>query len=314
MKVLAKEKHGSKDWLLARWKDENGKCVFGASDIPALMGSSPYKTRAELFADKLNEPVEQPSNAVFDRGNILETPLILNASNKLGVGIFTPDWIYRDGRLSISLDGVDNALNPTVIVEAKTTTRYSIYDSGDLPEEWLWQGYAQQAVLGVPVWFSVLDRDMRLSVVELPDNPVAIDSLITEANIFGEWVDNNTPPLDEINNFSADYIARIFRVEPTTIDLSIEAGEWVLQLEEARAMAKQAADLETKAKDALAQMLLGNEIGLLHGQQIVSWKQQAGKESFDAARLKQEHPELVSEYTKQGNPYRVMRTHRKKAK
>jgi len=314
MKVLAKEKHGSKDWLLARWKDENGKCVFGASDIPALMGSSPYKTRAELFADKLNEPVEQPSNAVFDRGNILETPLILNASNKLGVGIFTPDWIYRDGRLSISLDGVDNALNPTVIVEAKTTTRYSIYDSGDLPEEWLWQGYAQQAVLGVPVWFSVLDRDMRLSVVELPDNPVAIDSLITEANIFGEWVDNNTPPLDEINNFSADDIARIFRVEPTTIDLSIEAGEWVLQLEEARAMAKQAADLETKAKDALAQMLLGNEIGLLHGQQIVSWKQQAGKESFDAARLKQEHPELVSEYTKQGNPYRVMRTHRKKAK
>jgi len=314
MKVLAKEKHGSKDWLLARWKDENGKCVFGASDIPALMGSSPYKTRAELFADKLNEPVEQPSNAVFDRGNILETPLILNASNKLGVGIFTPNWIYRDGRLSISLDGVDNALNPTVIVEAKTTTRYSIYDSGDLPDEWLWQGYAQQAVLDVPVWFSVLDRDMRLSVVELPDNPVAIDSLITEANIFGEWVDNNTPPLDEINNFSADDIARIFQVEPTTIDLSIEAGEWVLQLEEARAMAKQAADLETKAKDALAQMLLGNEIGLLHGQQIVSWKQQAGKESFDAARLKQEHPELVNEYTKQGNPYRVMRTHRKKVK
>jgi len=314
MKVLAKEKHGSKDWLLARWKDENGKCVFGASDIPALMGSSPYKTRAELFADKLNEPVEQPSNAVFDRGNILETPLILNASNKLGMNIFTPEVIYRDGRLSISLDGVDNEQKPTVVVEAKTTTRYSIYDAGDLPDEWLWQGYAQQAVLDVPVWFSVLDRDMRLSVVELPDNPVAIDSLITEANIFGEWVDNNTPPLNEINNFSADDIARIFQVEPTTIDLSIEAGEWVLQLEEARAMAKQAADLETKAKDALAQMLLGNEIGLLHGQQIVSWKQQAGKESFDAARLKQEHPELVNEYTKQGNPYRVMRTHRKKVK
>jgi predicted phage-related endonuclease len=278
------------------------------------MGASPYKTRAALFADKLNEPVEQPSNAVFDRGNILETPLILNASNKLGVGIFTPNWIYRDGRLSISLDGVDNALNPTVVVEAKTTTRYSIYDSGDLPDEWLWQGYAQQAVLDVPIWFSVLDRDMRLSVVALPDNPVAVDSLITEANIFGEWVDNNTPPLDEINNFSADDIARIFRAEPTTIDLANEAAYLVLQLEEARAMAKQAAELESKCKDALAQMLLGNEIGMLNGQQIVSWKQQAGKESFDAARLKQEHPELVSEYTKQGNPYRVMRTHRKKAK
>jgi hypothetical protein len=74
----------------------------------------------------------------------------------------------------------------------------------------------------------------------LPDNPLAVDSLILESNIFGEWVDTNTPPLDEINNFSADDIARIFRVEPTTIDLANEAGEWVLQLEEARAMAKQA--------------------------------------------------------------------------
>jgi predicted phage-related endonuclease len=314
MKVLAKEKHGSKDWLLARWKDENNNCVFGASDIPVLMGASPYKTRGELFADKLNEPVEQPSNAVFDRGNILETPLIVNASNKLGVGIFTPDWIYRNGRLSISLDGVDNALNPTVVVEAKTTTRYSIYDSGDLPEEWLWQGWAQQAVLDVPVWFSVLDRDMRLSVVKLPENPLAVDSLILESEIFGDWVDTNTPPMDEINNFSADDIARIFQVKPTSIELPEGAIDWVHQLEEARALAKQAAELESKAKDALAQIMLGNDVGTWQGEQIVSWKQQAGKESFDAARIKQEHPDLVKQYMKQGNPYRVMRTHRKKAK
>jgi predicted phage-related endonuclease len=314
MKVLAKQKHGSKDWLLARWKDENGNCVFGASDIPTLMGASPYKTRAELFADKLNEPVEQPSNAVFDRGNILESPLIINASNKLGKQIFTPEVIYRDGRLSISLDGVDNEQKPTVVVEAKTTTRYSVYDSGDLPEEWLWQGWAQQAVLDVPVWFSVLDRDLRLSVVQLPENPIAVESLILEANIFGQWVDANEPPMDEINNFSADDIARIFKVQPSSIELPDGALDWVQQLEEARAMAKQAAELESKCKDALAQIMLGNDVGTWQGEQIVSWKQQAGKESFDAARIKQEHPDLVSEYTKQGNPYRVMRTHRKKAK
>jgi predicted phage-related endonuclease len=278
------------------------------------MGASPYKTRAELFADKLNEPVEQPSNAVFDRGNILETPLIVNASNKLGVNIFTPEVIYRDGRLSISLDGVDNEQKPTVVVEAKTTTRYSIYDSGDLPDEWLWQGWAQQAVLDVPVWFSVLDRDMRLSVVELPENPLAVDSLILESKIFGQWVDDNTPPMDEINNFSADDIARIFKVQPTSIELPEGAIDWVHQLEEARALAKQAAELESKAKDALAQIMLGNDVGTWLGEQIVSWKQQAGKESLDAARLKLENPELVKQYMKQGNPYRVMRTHRKKAK
>ena len=314
MQVIPKEKHGSKDWLLARWKDEQGRCVFGASDIPALMGVSPYKSRAALFADKTNEPFEQPSNAVFDRGNDLEPALIARASKQLGTNIITPEVIYRDGRLSISLDGVDNEQSPSVVVEAKTTTRYSIYESSDLPAEWLWQGWAQQAVLEVPVWFVVLDRDLRISCVELPDNPLAIDTLLTETDVFGSWVDNNTPPLDEINNFSADDIARIFRVEPTTVELDATVLDWVAQLEEARALSKQASELEAKAKDAIAQMLLGNEIGLVDGQQIVSWKQQAGKESFDAARFKQEHPEMVQEYTKQGNPYRVMRTHRKKAK
>ena len=314
MQVIPKQKHGSKEWLLARWKDEQGRCVFGASDVPALMGVSPYKSRAALFADKTNEPVEQPSNAVFDRGNDLEPALIARASKQLGTNIITPEVIYRDGRLSISLDGVDNEQSPTVVVEAKTTTRYSIYESSDLPAEWLWQGWAQQAVLEVPVWFVVLDRDLRISCVELPDNPLAIDTLLTETEVFGNWVDNNTPPLDEINNFSADDIARIWRVEPTTVELDATVLDWVAQLEEARALSKQASELETKAKDAIAQMLLGNEIGLVDGQQIVSWKQQAGKESFDAARLKQEHPEMVQEYTKQGNPYRVMRTHRKKAK
>jgi hypothetical protein len=67
MQVIPKQKHGSKDWLLARWKDEEGRCVFGASDVPVLMGASPYKTRGELFADKVNEPVsrrKQPCSGV----------------------------------------------------------------------------------------------------------------------------------------------------------------------------------------------------------------------------------------------------------
>lgn len=313
MQVLPKQKHGSKEWLLARWKDEDGRCVFGASDVPVLMGSSPYKTRGELFADKVNEPVPSEETAAFRRGNLLEKPLLEEASRILGTNIFTPDVIYRDGRLSISLDGVDNEQNPSVVVEAKTSTRYSIYKSEDLPEEWLWQGWAQQAVLQVPVWFVVLDRDQRISVVELPDNPAAIDALQIETAVFGGWVDGE--PMDEdINKFSATDIARIWKVTPTSVELPASAVDWANQLEEARALAKQAADLESKAKDALAQMMLGNEIGTVDGVQLVTWKQQAGKSSLDTKQLKADHPELVSQYEKQGAPFRVMRVTKGKGK
>jgi len=313
MQVLPKQKHGSKEWLLARWKDQDGRCVFGASDVPVLMGSSPYKTRGELFADKVNEPVVSEETAAFRRGNLLERPLLEEASRILGKNIFTPDVIYRDGRLSISLDGVDNEQQPTVIVEAKTSTRYSIYKSEDLPDEWLWQGWAQQAVLQVPVWFVVLDRDQRISVVQLPDNPQAIDTIQLETSVFGGWVDGD--PMDEdINNFSAAGIARIWKPTPTSVELPASAVDWALQLDEARAMAKQAADLETKAKDALAQMMLGNEIGTVDGVQLVTWKQQAGRESLDTKQLRADHPDLLAQYEKQGAPFRVMRVSKGKTK
>lgn len=310
MQIISKPRHGSKEWLLARWKDEEGRCVFGASDIPALMGASPYKTRAELFADKRNEPTVQAENPVFRRGNLLEPPLLEEAGFILNKKIITPRVMYRRGRLSISLDGVDSENDPAVIVEAKTTTRYSIHSSEDLPEEWLWQGWAQQAVLDVPVWFVVLDRDLRISLVQLPENTAAIDSLTQETEIFGAWVDG-TEVLDEpIDQFTAADIARVWKPTPTSVELDVHAREWLDQLEDARALTRQGELLEAQAKDALARLLLNNEIGTIKGQQVVTWKQQAGRRSFDSAQFKRDHPDLYAKYERDGAPFRVMRTTR----
>ena len=312
MQIISKPKHGSKEWLLARWKDEEGRCVFGASDIPVLMGASPYKTRAELFADKRNEPQVQAESAAFRRGNLLEAPLLLEASQVLGTAIFTPEVIYRDRRLSVSLDGVDNTEHPSLIVEAKTTTRYSVHSAEDLPDEWLWQGWAQQAVVGVPVWFAVLDRDLRISIVELPENPAATVALIEETEIFGSWVDG-TETLDEpIDNFTAADIARIWKPTPTSIDLPTEAADWLAQLEEGRSLQRLGEELEQKSKDALARMMLNNEIGLLNGQQVISWKQQAGRRLFDSKQFREDNPDLYARYEREGSPFRVMKTTRAK--
>lgn len=312
MQIISKPKHGSKEWLLARWKDEQGRCVFGASDVPVLMGASPYKSRAELFADKRNEPQVQAESAAFRRGNLLEAPLLLEASQVLGTAIFTPEVIYRDRRLSVSLDGVDNTEQPSLIVEAKTTTRYSVHSADDLPDEWLWQGWAQQAVVGVPVWFAVLDRDLRISIVELPENPAATVALIEETEIFGAWVDG-TETLDEpIDNFTAADIARIWKPTPTSVDLPAEAAEWLAQLEEGRSLQRLGEELEQKSKDALARLMLNNEIGLLNGQQVLSWKQQAGRRSFDSKQFREDNPDLYARYEREGSPFRVMKTTRAK--
>jgi predicted phage-related endonuclease len=272
------------------------------------MGASPYKKRSELFAEKLQPPTVQEETAVFRRGNVLEPALLSEAAHILQRAIHTPEVIYRKDRLSVSLDGVDSTEHPSVVVEAKTTTRYSIHDSSDLPQEWLWQGWAQQAVLNVPVWFVVLDRDLRISCVELPENARAVDSLLMEAELFGQWVDENTPPMEELDAFSADDIARIWTATPESTELDPNSAPlWLDQLQAARAMAKEAEQMESEAKDALARMLLSSEVGTINGVPVITWKQQAGKRSLDTKRLKAELPDVAAQFEREGSPFRVMR-------
>jgi predicted phage-related endonuclease len=315
MRLIQKPEHGTLEWLVGRQKDENGKVLLGGSDAPALMGASQFKTRGDLYVDKITAPVVDTSfNMAFHRGNVVEPVLVAEASRILGISLLTPDLMYREGRWNINSDGVDNAESPTVNIECKTTTRYTVTDSDDLPIEWRWQGYAQMAVMNVPVFFSVLDARQNLSVVELPRDNMMIDLLLQESEVFCDAVESNTGIMEYLDQFTADQIARLIDCNETSVELPSEAETWLTMLDEARYNKKEAEDAEREAKDALARLLLGNEIGLFRGKQVVTWKEQAGKTSIDLAGLRAAHPEIVAQYERADSPYRVMRIVKKKEK
>ncbi|NCU81107.1 MAG: hypothetical protein EBV51_03735 [Acidimicrobiia bacterium] len=275
---IAKPKHGSEDWLRLRWRDRDGRCTFGASDAPALMGASPYSTRSDLFFDKSVDPTVEDDKPVFRRGNVLEPALLEEASHLLGINVFTPSVMYR-----------------------------SVHTADDLPFEWRWQGWAQQSVLNVPLFFIVLDRDLRISFVELPRNQEAIDQLWAEAERFGALVDSGARADAEINQFSAEQISSLYRATSTAIELPESARAVLANLREARETRRQAEKQETIAKDELARLLLANEIGLLDGEQVVTWREHAGKQALDSKRLRTELPEVYENFLKVGEPFRVMR-------
>jgi predicted phage-related endonuclease len=314
MKVIPKPEHGSIDWLNQRQKDENGKTLLGGSDAPALMGDSPFKTPADLYVEKITPPVVGGFNMAFHRGNVLEAPLVAEASRILKVDLHTPDVMYRSGRWNINSDAVDNADAPSVNIECKTTTRYHISDGGDLPIEWCWQGWAQMAVLNVPVFFSVLDARQNLAVVELPRNDYAIDTLLQHGEHFCNAVDSGSGIDDFIDELSAEQINLLIKPKPEEVELDPEALEIITRLEWAKHVKKEAEEIEQEAKDSLARMLLSNEIGLVNGERVITWKQQAGKKSLDVSALRSAHPEIVAQFEREGNPFRVMRIVKKKEK
>jgi hypothetical protein len=147
---------------------------------------------------------------------------------------------------------------------------------------------------------------MRLSVIETPDKPEAIDALMEEAEIFGTLVDSGEMP-PTLDDFSADQIATMFKAEPSRIELPSDALSLVEQLVLARGLRKSAEEEESQAKDALARLLSGNEIGSVGGMDVVSWKQQGGKSRLDTRALLEAHPELREQFTVTSAPFRVMR-------
>ena len=315
MEIIEKPPHGSKEWLDIRWRDANGKCTFGASEAPVLMNESRYASRADLWQWKNLEPQVSVETAAFRRGNLFEPVLIKEAAHILGVELTTPDFMYRNGRFTMTPDGVDNPTAPSLIVEAKTNSQKRIRDAADLPSEFLWQGWAQQYVTGAEVVFVVLDATQTISLIELPSNPAALEALEYEAAAFGGCVDEGLePPQDIIGQMSAQQIASLWKATPTQIELSEDIMQWVEMLEEAKADQKIAESVITNAQDAIAQAMLNNEIGLYRGAQVVTWKQQKGRKSFDAKTFSEDNPTLYENYSKEGKPFRVMRVSRKTGK
>lgn len=311
MKIIPKPEHGSIDWKRARWKDENGLCVFGASDAPALMNASPYRSRADLFVDKTTEPIdEQVHNDIFYRGNLLEPALIEHACKELELDFATPEVIYKDGRFAISMDAVDNWQKPSIGIECKTTTRYHIESSEDLPMEWRWQGWAQMLVLEVPIFFSVLDAGQRVRLVELKYNGDALRLLEEQSEVFGHAVDTNDFII-EVDELTAEQIARIYPATDKEVEIGQDGLTWVETLEEARAMKKQAEFLEKEAKDHLARLLQDATRGTVNGSQVISWKEQRSAPSVDVKALREAHPEIVEQFMKDASSFRVMRINTK---
>lgn len=305
-----KAKHGSEEWLANRWRLEDGRAAFGFSDAAALMRLSPYKTLGQLVAEKQSGPVSVEETWAMRKGNILEPVLVKEASERLGMELVTPDVTYSEGRWVGSLDAVPKASQdkPELVGEVKVTNRYAIFSAADLPMEWLAQGHAQAMVVGAPVYFIVFDKLQQLSVVEMPYDSEFAKQIWEAAEQVGEVVDSKADiPWEWVQEMDADAIAKAYRPATPSADLGEDGATLVEALSMYRQMKKDAETGENEIKDKIARLMLDAETGLVNGTPMVSWKETAGRESFDLKAFKAAHPDLVSQFMKRGAPYRTMR-------
>ena len=134
---------GSSEWL--SWRQSR----ITATDISIILGSNPWKTKLELFEEKLGLRPSQPLNAAMERGQALEPEARKLASSEIGT-VFNP-IVCESSKypwLAASLDGI--SLGGYSILEIKCPKEFTHLEAinGNIAPYYLDQMQHQLLVTG----------------------------------------------------------------------------------------------------------------------------------------------------------------------
>lgn len=298
--VLPSRKQDSPEW------HEQRRQGIGASDVAGILGLSPWATPLSIFEQKMGVPNEIDESLAWF-GHALE-PVVADwvAAKHPEVGPIGAGYSARSLQwpwLTAAPDRVVERDDLIVPVELKTSSAFSLatWEAG-IPLYYAAQVQAQMAVLGAPHgWLAVLHggNHPELHGPIERDEEFIQDELVPRTRAF--WEDHvlvQVPP----EPMTTGEAVRIWPGDP---DLdAVEADD--LLLEQWKALIDARRYEKTYGADAARlaleiQKALGDATELRFGDQVLAtWKPQAGARRLDTTLLKQDHPDLVAAYTRQG--------------
>lgn len=172
MRTLDMLTQGSELWHAHRATSRN------ASDASAMMGCSPYKTRAQLLKEKATgivQEVDAHTQARFDRGHEIEALARPIAEDMVGEPLSPVIGTTDDGYLSASFDGL--TFGGELVFECKSWNEKKTADvrNGIVPAADYWQCVQQLIVSGAEeVLYMVTDGT--------PENTVTTRMTLDEAD------------------------------------------------------------------------------------------------------------------------------------
>lgn len=270
---------------------------IGGSDIPVIMGISPFKTRYQLLLEKAGLAEDEfKGNRYTQYGDIME-PKIRDYINKRDKTNFTPSQTIK-GDLRANTDGIEGLW----ILEVKTTSQIhkTVYE---------YKVYLVQLL-----FYMLVNNRMygKLAVYERPEdfNETFDEDRLQEFNIAGrDFIDVTTEIIDEIDKFRADL--KRLKANPLLSEQDFQPSEVIVLSKKVIALENQMAafkKLEAEYKEmrqALFKAMVDHN--------VKSWEMPNGTKitrideklpiiktvkEFDVDLFKQEHKQLYEAYTK----------------
>ncbi len=187
---------GSEEWLNFR------KTKITATDASVIMGASHWKTKQQLYQEKISDETQLFTNERMQRGIDLEPIARDLYCIQSGHEVF-PRVIVKDWQMA-SLDGFSDCGKYLVEIKCPGEKDHAIALSGKVPDHYYPQLQHQMHVCGVEMmdYFS-FDGNNGV-IVEVFRDDEYIEKMIVEEKKFYDCLMNKTPPEPS----ESDYIER----------------------------------------------------------------------------------------------------------
>lgn len=296
--VLSTKDMTHEEWLKAR------QAGIGGSDAGTILGVNKWKSKTQLFFEKVNpELKQQVDNEFIYWGNVLEDVVAKEFEARTGKKVRKNNKMLRHPEHEFMLANLDRVIvGEKALLECKTTSQYNIdqWKDDEIPASYLCQIQHYMAVTGYEkAYIAVLCGGNQFIWKEVPRDDELIEIIINAEKDF--WYNNvlaGVIPEIDGSDATKDFLNHMYKdIDETEVQLSDDVETLLTALEQVKQEEKELKELKTQYENKIKHILGNNLAGKTSGYQV-TWKPQVRK-TLDTKKIREIYGEQLDPYYKE---------------
>lgn len=284
------------------WLEERRKGI-GGSDVGTILGFNKYKTKLELFFEKINPIEEKEETEAAYFGNILEDIVAKEFEKRTGKKVRRDRKHYKHKEYKFLMANIDRRIvGEKAILECKTVNafNYKEWEGEEIPPCYILQVQHYLLVTGLEkAYIAVLIGGNRFIYKEIEKDLELIELIKKECIEFWECVKNRIPPSIDGTLAAERYLNSKYKL---SVDRCINLkSEWESKIKtylSNKELIKKIKEENSVIENNLKNEMKENEKAKINNYQIM-WKTYKSNKP-DIAYLKEKYPTLYKEILKEG--------------
>jgi predicted phage-related endonuclease len=279
------------------------------------LGMSPYKTKLRLYREKRGEPIpveeeDEEADLPLLVGQACEPVVLEKLCKRKNITVHSRQKQFISPVLPYVRATVDGIGSDGSNTQAKTAgylgTSWGVDGSDEIPMHIIYQVQAEMHCANLPFsWVPAIIGNNKLRIYRVDRDPALWDLMVEPLSKFWWHVRNGVPP-------EAQNRADIKLLYPYDIGSQRTANEEI-EIVVREYVGSKATEKDVKETiERLYVMITGfmgaaNELLDRAGNVIMTYSTQNGPSRLDKEAIEAEHPGIIEEHTKPGEPVRVLR-------